>query len=152
MKKWGWVMFIIMMMLACSNVNRTLQPAGIAEVQPLTPESTKSPEPIEPITSQLTIDEPSLLIIPSAEASAYNGQWVIVRIEHAYCSYHPDIDGQPTFCNDQPYPDHNFTLLVWEQDWGYLDGLCLLVQGQIELYQGKAEIIAEGPDQVSECE
>ena len=139
-------------MLSCATVSNVMEPAGFVEVQPEAQSVTQQPLP-SPTKAVSAEDAPQLpLIVPSGEAAAYNGQWVIVRIERAYCSYHPEIDGQPTFCNDQPYPDHDFTLLVWEQDWSYMDGACLLVRGQVEMFEGKAEIIATSPNQVSECE
>lgn len=152
MKKWGWVALLGLVMLACAVAQDVVQPAGLVEIQPVTEAATQQPLASATIEIWPTETQPALSLVPSGEASAYNGQWLIVRIERAYCSYHPDIDGQPTFCNDQPYPQHDFTLLVWEQDWSHLDGLCLLVRGQVELYQGKAEIIVDNPNQVSECE
>lgn len=104
-----------------------------------------------PTATTALVTETALSYVPSGQAAALARQEGIVRIERASCSYHPDIDGQPTFCNDQPYPNHEFTLLVWGEDWRFLDGKCLLVQGDIDLYEGKPEIIADSLDQVFEC-
>ena len=90
--------------------------------------------------------------IPSNLALDFLGEYVTVSIEKVSCSYRPDINGTPTFCNDRPYPNHTFTLLVWGQDWGFLDGECILVAGVVSVYNGKPQIIAETLDQVSFCE
>ena len=89
--------------------------------------------------------------LPCSETDSYIGQTVSCQIENAYCSYRPDVAGEPTFCNDAPFPGHSFTLLVWEQDWSDLDGKCLHVSGVISRYRGKLEIVAESRTQVSQC-
>ncbi len=90
--------------------------------------------------------------IRSIFADNYVGQTTTVRIDRAYCSYRADINGQPTFCNDAPYPNHDFTLLVWGSDWSDYDGHCLLVSGYVSRYKGKPQIIAESRSQVSLCD
>ncbi|KAA3643477.1 MAG: hypothetical protein DWQ07_23480 [Chloroflexi bacterium] len=52
------------------------------------------------------------VVIPASEAHEYEGQSITVEIPKAYCSYRSTINGEPTFCNDQPFPGHNFTLVV----------------------------------------
>ena len=74
-----------------------------------------------------------------------------MQIDRAYCSYRPDINGSPTFCNDAPYPAHNFTMLVWNQDWSDYDGRCICVYGRVILYRGKPEIVLESRSNVSLC-
>ena len=78
-------------------------------------------------------------------------QIVTVQVDRAYCSHRPDIDGRPTFCNDAPYPTHDFTLLVWGQDWSDYDGRCVCAHGEVVLYEGKAEIVLESRSNVSLC-
>ncbi len=90
-------------------------------------------------------------VILSGRAGDYAGQQVTVRIERAWCSYQQQIKGKPTFCNDQPYPQHDFTLLIWGEDWSDYDGLCLLVKGMVTRYRGKAQIVAESRNQISLC-
>jgi hypothetical protein len=68
-------------------------------------------------------------------------------IPNAYCSYEPNVDGSPTFCNDAPYPTNNFTFLIWDNDLSYLDGKCIVIQGNVVLYKGKPEITANSIDQ-----
>lgn len=125
-------------------------PDPTATVLSVTPIEELIPVKTPTVTTAL-VTETALSYVPSDQAAALAREEGIVRIERAYCSYHPDIDGQPTFCNDQPYPNHNFTLLVWREDWSFLDGKCLLVQGDIDLYEGRPEIIADSLDQVYEC-
>lgn len=93
----------------------------------------------------------SVNYVSSGTAHQYIGMTKTVRVANAYCDYRPDIDGQPTFCNDRPYPTHDFTLLVWGQNWEYLNGGCLLVTGKIAMYDGKPQIVATSRSQVSEC-
>jgi len=79
------------------------------------------------------------------------GTTVTCQIDRAYCSYRPDVNGSPTFCNDALYPTHNFTLLVWGQDWSDYEGQCLIVAGPVTRYKGKLQIVAESRSQVSLC-
>lgn len=79
------------------------------------------------------------------------GAYVTCQITRAYCDFRPDINGEPTFCNDAPYPGHSFTLLVWGQDWSDLYGKCLLVTGEITRYRGLPQIVATSRSQVQFC-
>jgi hypothetical protein len=88
----------------------------------------------------------------SGDAANYLGQVITVRVEQSHCAYKPSINGSPTFCNDQPYPDHTFTYLVWGQDWSHFDQLCVLVTGEIESYDGTSQIVVEEEGQVAACE
>jgi hypothetical protein len=80
------------------------------------------------------------------------GEYVTCKIERADCNYLPATDGSPTFCNDVPYPNHNFTLLVFGEDWSDYDGSCILVSGVVERYRGLPQIQAVSRSQVSYCE
>ncbi|MFC1936686.1 hypothetical protein ACFLYP_03365 [Chloroflexota bacterium] len=102
-------------------------------------------------TATVISPSPTVDSIPSEQAIEYLGQRITVRIEAASCTYLPNTSGTPTFCNDQPYPNHNFTLLIWGEDWAFMDGACLLVTGVVEEYKGKAQIEAESLDQVEDC-
>jgi hypothetical protein len=104
------------------------------------PTSTKRPQvaPAEPSSA-------------CAIMSARAGEFVNCKIEHAYCSYQPATSGSPTFCNDAPYPNNNFTLLVWGEDWSDYDGKCIIISGLMSLYQGKPQIEAVGRSQISLC-
>jgi len=101
--------------------------------------------------TDLVPEETPYETMPCSDAGRYLGKEVICMIRRAYCSYRPDIKGSPTFCNDAPYPGHEFTLLVWEQDWSEFDGECLLVTGILSRYKGKLEIIAESRSAVQRC-
>jgi hypothetical protein len=90
--------------------------------------------------------------VPSLDAGEHVGEVIIVRIENAFCSYRPDVNGAPTFCNDQPFPNHTFTLITWGKDWTDLDGKCVYVEGVVEEYEGKFEIIADSRDQITLCD
>ena len=89
--------------------------------------------------------------VPSEQAGDYIGQIVTVQIDRAYCSYRPDVNGSPTFCNDAPYPTHDFTMLVWDQDWSDYDGRCICVYGKVTPYKGKPQIVLESRSDVSVC-
>lgn len=96
---------------------------------------TNTPQTIvTPLCSQMTI-----------------GQRVTCRIVRAYCDYRPDVNGAPTFCNDRPYPNHDFQLVVFGEDWSDYDGQCIIVTGLVESYRGKLQILATSRLQVSYC-
>ena len=79
------------------------------------------------------------------------GENVTCKISKAYCSYKPKVKGQPTFCNDAPYPSNDFTLLIWGKDWSKYNGKCLIVTGYNHLYKGKPEIEATSEKDVKLC-
>jgi hypothetical protein len=80
------------------------------------------------------------------------GRFVTCKIERAYCTFAPDVNGDPTFCNDAPYPNHNFTLLVFGQDWSDYDGQCVIISGTVGSYQGKPQIYTENRARISYCD
>ncbi len=79
------------------------------------------------------------------------GKFVTCKIARAYCDYLPSADGSPTFCNDRPYPNQNFALVVFGEDWSDYDGYCLIVSGTVSLYRGVPQILAVSRSQVSYC-
>lgn len=91
------------------------------------------------------------LIIPEC-SQAPIGENTTCKISHAYCSYKPSVKGAPTFCNDAPYPNHNFTLLRWGEDWSKFDGSCLIVSGYVSVYKGKLQIEATEVSQIKYCD
>lgn len=89
---------------------------------------------------------------PCSETADQIGEQVSCRIERAYCEYYPSVDGSPTFCNDRPYPNHKFTLVVFDEDWSDYDDECIIVSGFVTLYRGRPQIQAFSRSQVSYCE
>ena len=143
------ILWIGLLAVSCSPVPALAPtPTPIATLEPvvITVVVTAGAPTLAPTSA------PPQLIVPSEEAAAYIGEVVRVRIENAVCTYRPDVNGSPTFCNDKPYPNHTFTLVVWGQDWSYLDGGCITVRGEVQEFEGKPEIVAESTDQVSLCE
>jgi len=93
---------------------------------------------------------PTLSTLLCSEAT--NGDFVSCKIPVAYCEFRSDIDGNPTFCNDRPYPNQNFALVVFGKDWSNYDGLCIIVSGKVYLYRGVRQIEATSRSQISYCE
>ena len=108
----------------------------------------QTPEP----TLQLPTDEEEQSWVLAVDAADHVGENLQVRVETAHCTYQAGVSGTPTFCNDQPFPNHNFTFLVWGQDWSYLDQTCVIVQGVVDIYQGKPQIEVSSTDEVSNCD
>jgi len=125
------VLTVVVVTSACS------QPPNVASQDRPRNEDQQPPPP--PIDSTLDC------------ALAGAGTFVTCRIGRAYCSYRQDINGDPTFCNDAPFPSHSFTLLVWGQNWSDYDGRCLLVTGQVTRFEGKPQIVATSRSQVETC-
>ena len=94
--------------------------------------------------------------ITAASAANHVGESARVCGLVASAKYATETRRQPTFLNlDRPYPNHVFTALIWGSDreaFPYapegLQGKQICVQGVIELYKGKAEIIVTGPSQI----
>ena len=100
--------------------------------------------------SQQTSDV-SKPIIFCRDTDKYVGEYVTCKISRAYCSYQSNIDGNPTFCNDAPYPNHDFTYLIWGKDFSSHNGQCLIVSGYISMYNGKPQIETENDPNYSVC-
>jgi len=135
----------------------TYSPTPTNTARPATPTltPTDTPRPPTPTSTSTPIPTPESCgshAIPSEQAENYIGQIVTVQMDRAYCSYHPDVKGSPTFCNDAPYPTHDFTMLVWSQDWSDYDGRCICVYGKVTLYEGKPEIVLESRSNVYPCD
>lgn len=94
----------------------------------------------------------SAYVTPCFENATHVGDYVSCKLERAYCDYLPDLEGSPTFCNDRPYPDHNFALVAFGKDWSKFDGQCLIVSGYLQVDRGVLKIEALRGDQVSACE
>lgn len=116
----------------------------------VTPEPTLQPTQ-PPINVTVTVEEKNNWVM-SNETGEYLGQVITVRVELSHCSYRANVNGSPTFCNDQPYPEHTFTYLVWGKDWSHFDQTCVLVTGEIVEYDGKTQIVVEEEGQVVPCD
>lgn len=112
-----------------------------ANLQLSTVVSTNTPD----LSNQSTITE------NYPECKDYSSGFVTCRIQKAYCTYYATDSGSPTFCNDSLYPTQTFTLLKWEEDWSSLDGKCLIVTGNISLFNGIPQIEATNLSQVQTC-
>ena len=126
--------------------------SAITQTPKPSPTKTKTTRPSPTFTPKKTSTPliiPTNDIILCSNAPAYTN--VICKIRRAYCSYQPSTSGQPTFCNDFPYPNHQFTLIVWGSDWSDLDGYCLIISGYVDKYAGKPQIVASSRSQVSFC-
>ena len=91
-------------------------------------------------------------VVPCFETASRIGDHISCKMEKAVCDYLPAVEGSPTFCNDRPYPDHNFALIVFGEDWSEYDGQCIIVSGYLEIERGVLKIQASRRDQVSVCE
>lgn len=117
----------------------------------LTPTPTFTPTPTLPPT-----------VVSCEEAKYHIGEFKTVQGVF-YCSYRPDVNGEPTFCNcPRPYDQHDFTALIWGDERPIfisclggepatlLDGREFGVNGLIEEYGGKPQIILTKCDQLRE--
>lgn len=118
----------------------------------LLPTATKQPNKI-PTRAKTSTPRPlpTTAILLCKDTYSKVGSNVMCKIPRAYCSYQPSTKGKPTFCNDARYPNNNFTLVVWGQDWSDLDGRCIIVSGRVNLYDGKPQIEATTRSQVTYC-
>jgi hypothetical protein len=122
---------------------------GTWKTPTLSPNKTSTPRP--PTQVSWKTNTPAFEYILCGDTKSKSGSYVSCEIPRAYCSYQPKTRGSPTFCNDARYPNHNFTLVVWESDWSYLDGSCILVSGRVLIYQGKPQIEVSSQNQVTIC-
>ena len=149
----------------------TAEPIVEATLEPTqTPVPTMVPEPtIEPTATLVPEPTPTLTPTPTPEPcpgalpwyEAINniGAYTTVVGPVVDTAYAPDSRGTPTFLNlGLSYPDPGrFTVVIWiDGRWNfdyppeetYL-GLTICVTGTIELYEGSAEMIVEGPEWIS---
>lgn len=95
--------------------------------------------------------------LTASEARTHIGSEATVCGKVMSPRYAPSTRGQPTFLNlDKPYPDQEFTVVIWGSDRAkfgtpevvYRDkSIC--VSGKIQEYQGRAEIVATDPKQIT---
>ena len=95
-------------------------------------------------------------MMPAPEARQHLGEQATVCGTVASGHYAPRSKGQPTFLDfDQPYPNSDFTVVVWSEDrpkFGTpetrFQGQRVCATGVIESYRGKAEMIVREPSQL----
>lgn len=153
--KQGWV--AAWLLTIEGNVNSVPVRSGLSSLASSTKVPTSNPLPSATsrgfvfASSTPTVYNPFIRSLCS-EMEGQVGEYATCQIERAHCDYLPTVNGQPTFCNDRPYPNHNFQLVVFGQDRSDLDGECLDVSGYLEVYNGRLQILAESRSQVSYCE
>jgi hypothetical protein len=89
----------------------------------------------------------------ASEAAAHVRETVTVCGKVTGTHYAAASRGKPTFINfDKPYPNQDFTVMVWDDDragFGDLDkytGRQICAHGVITEYRGKPEMILRSPD------
>jgi len=75
-----------------------------------------------------------------SQLSQFEGIEVICQVDRVYCSYEQASTGHSTFCTDAPSPNEKFTLIIWDEDWTYLDGNCVVIKGTLTMFAGKPQI------------
>lgn len=92
-----------------------------------------------------------------ADALSHLGQYVRVCGTVTSGAYMAASSRQPTFLNfGQPYPNHEFTVVIWGTDrrkfeappLSLFDGRNLCVTGEVAVYKGRPQIIVREPDQI----
>jgi len=91
--------------------------------------------------------------VSAAEAAAHVSTVAKVCGSVASATYAESSSGSPTFLNlDKPYPNEVFTIVIWEEDRALYGGqpevsfanTRVCIEGFIDLYRGKPQIIADG--------
>ena len=148
------ILFAVILLVGC-NLSQTQETNKLANniSNSPTPPIIQLANATKHVTNQTIVLEkssPTPKKIPSPTAIHYPlcseekaGEITTCIIPKSYCSFHPDVKGKPTFCNDEPYPANNFTFLVWNKDLSRYNGLCLIITGTVEIYKGLPEIIGD---------
>ena len=127
----------------------TMAPTAKAvPTQKLPPTSTRKPLIIPTKTPKPLLDR---FVISCSDMANRIGEQVSCKIPRAYCDYRPDVNSSPTFCNDRPYPNQNFAMVVFGADWSDFDGECIIVSGLVSLYRGIPQIQATRRSQITYC-
>jgi len=93
----------------------------------------------------------------AGEAGEHVGEHARVCGTVVDAAYVPGTSGRPTFLNfGAPYPDPDFTALVWGEDRGRFEaapedaflGRRICVRGRIERHEGRPEIVVRRPTQI----
>lgn len=150
-----WNLFLCVLILGSCLPEKSeaeTQSSNIVQTKtalPITPKQN-STSTLSPTPTKTPVPTISLLLCKDT----YNliGSSVKCEIPVAYCSYQPATSGSPTFCNDAPYPNHNFALVVWGSDWSDLDGHCIIVSGDVKFFGGKPQVEVFDRSQVDYCD
>lgn len=81
--------------------------------------------------------------ISCSDAMYYVGEHITCFINYAYCDYYPETSGKPTFCNNIPYPDQTFTVVLWNRDGSILNGRCIWVSGRVVMFDGLPQMVVQ---------
>lgn len=133
-----------------------------------TPSATPAPSPVAaPTEAAAVTSAPAPTATPKAArkfpagfvsaraATAHVGQVAMVCGTVANADYAKTSYGAPTFLNlDKPYPDHVFTIVIWEEQRASFGGAPeelfagarVCIEGLVERYNGIAQIVASGGD------
>ncbi len=107
-------------------------------------------------------EAPQRQLVSWDEAASYAGQEVIVEGPVVDSHFAEQSKGQPTFLNlGRPYPDpERFTVVIWAEsrsrfpqppEAAYQDST-IRVSGTVRLYQGRPEIVVDGPEDIEHVE
>jgi len=96
-------------------------------------------------------------MVRPSEAIQHVGEFAMVCGVIASARYARDSRGEPTYLNfDKPYPDQDFTVVIWGQDRREfavapedLEGYKACVYGKVDQYRGKAQIVARRGEQLN---
>jgi hypothetical protein len=129
-----------------------LQRTGSTSPQVAAPISTPtgSSSPTRASTTATAETSPSEVLL-CKDTGNLMGTMVTCTLDPAYCSYEASTNGSPTFCNDAPFPDNIFTMVVWGEDWTDYDGQCLVITGRVTAFHAKPQIEARDRSQISLC-
>ena len=98
----------------------------------------------------------NLQTLTASEAGAHLGETATVCGVVVSAKYATRVHGAPTFLNlDRPYPDHPFTIVIWETDRSAFDrpevayaDKSVCVTGKIETHNGKPQMVLRDPSQI----
>lgn len=147
----GWVLASLLTIegnLQSVSVRTASNALSLAPTQRSQPTATRKPIILMTYTPRPTVSS----MMPCSQTINSIGDSVSCKIERASCDYLPDTNGSPTFCNDKPYPNQDFALVVFGENWSDLDGYCLVVRGVVQIYRGTPQIVASSRSQVSYCD
>jgi len=154
-KKTGWVAASLLTIdgdLKQVSIKAGLEVSSLAPTSKPLPTATRNPLSEFGISNtQQPVANPFRAIPLCSDTANKIGEYVSCEIPRAYCDWRPEVNGGPTFCDDKPYPNQDFQLVVWGEDWSDFDGLCIVVSGYIETYRGVLQMEPTSREQVAYC-